>query len=776
MIMADINTQRQARRLQQLFSFMPEYFTGKKNFTALMGAIAESDSDLENLFIEVRKQLFVQTAEGSYLDKLGSNTGVTRPPLIGMIDDDFREFIKLQSYYPKQIRSLLFNLMELFYGTDTIKANTKSTVPGPYVVFDGATLNLTIDGLNSYIITFQASSFNDPSSVTPQELTAQINAQSDGTFFASTFYDAVNKLQSLQIFTDTFGPVGSIEVIGGSANRFLKFPDTMNLGATISTKYRIVVFPASTNLYWAGGDNPLFSSLIPGNYVILTGSPFTSANVGSFEIESVNDTSVPALILPTTSATFISANLVRYAMTSTSSIVQGNQVTVSGFSNASNNGTFIVIGTTGTYVDLQTTRINSSDDEVASGLVDLLPSATNISFSNPDGVTQPTFSVSSTNDVLFFKAVKDKLESEKRAATIWEINSNEIVVTLPATPIIIRRGLAGSAHLQGTSAIITKAFLGSIDIANTTYFPDISGHFYIQQPDNLIIRDTLYTYSLLNGNTLQGVTPIITPVGDKLQMGVGPLSATASSNLLLVTVTDPHLLSSGELINIKNFNGFAGLSDSDINGVRSVTSIVDNLNFYVTADNTATSTVTNAPSVDKGEIFTVRNSKVVITNVQQNTGYLGSYIFNPKNAKYTISGTQTTTTQEILLGEFGGSISVFNSGVFPETSGQVVINYGRSDEEGPVNYIAKPGVGSLFIDPSYRFKKNHLAGAAINLLSSQFATSVTTNGSDYPVYIVDTVGPRDTLENLILGAKAAGVSVRFVVTVPETVYNQYSLY
>lgn len=770
-------TQQQiATKLNRLFSFMPSGFKDKKNFSALMGAIAESDADLNNLFLEVRKQLFVNTAEDVYLDMLGANVGVSRPALVGMVDSDFREFIKLQTYHPKQVRSLLFKLMELFYGTDTIKANISSAAAGPYNILDGSTLNVMIDGITRKDITFLAASFNNSVAVTPQELTAQINTQVDGGMFASTYYNASDKLQYLQLFTDTFGPVGSIEIIGGTANRFLKFPDTMRLGSTITTKYRIVTSLTNTSLYWAGGDNPSFSQLTDGDSVILTGTPIYSDNVGSFLIDDIVDTSIPALILDATSATFMSANTVRYAMPATTSIVTGNQVIIDGFVNSSNNGTFVVLNVNASYIDLQTTRLDSADDEVAPATVDLLPSASRVLFSNPNGVNQAVFSVSTLDDVLFFRPVKRKLESVKRAATIWEINANEVIVTLPATPIIIRRSLAGSAHMQGADALIDKAFLSSIEMANTDYFPDLGGNFYLQKANGTVLRDIKYSYNLLNGNTLQGVNPTITPSGDKLSLGVGALSATSTSNIIQVTTISPHLLTSGELISVKNFNGFAGIPAQNLNGTRNIVTIIDDLNFTFTAGSAATSTTTNSPSYGKGEIFTARNSRVVITNVQQNTGYVGSYVYDPNNAQYTISGTQTTVTQDILLGQFGGSLSVFNSNVFPETSGQIVINYGKHDEEGPINYIAKPGVGSIFIDPAYRFKSSHSSGAAINLLSSRFATTPTVNGSNYPVYVVDTVTPRSTLENLLLDAKAAGISMKFVVILPENVYNLYQLY
>lgn len=771
-----INQRQLAKKLDKLFSFMPGAFRDKTNFKTLMGAIAESDCELDNLFLEVRKQLFVETASGTFLDKLGSNVGVERPPLIGMMDGDYREFIKLQTYYPKQIRQLLTRLMELFYGRDTIKASIRTEAVGPYRIFDGATLSIRIDGSTVYDVTFSSSSFNDPNSVTVQEIAAQINAQVPDAMFASTYFNAIDKLEYLELFTNTFGPVGSIEVVGGSANRFLKFPSTNIYGATILSQYRIVKSSVSTVLYWAGGDNPLFSEILPDDKLILTGNSFLTSNIGSFTIEQAEDTGIPAVKLLSTSAVFVSPNVVRYYMPSTEYIESGHKVIIDGFSNASNNGTFDVLSVAVSYIDLQTNRIDNTDDEAGSGTVDTILNASYISYVNPDGVSQDSISVLSVDDVLFFRSTKKKLESSKRPATVWEIDSNEIIITLPATPVIVRRNLAGSAHVQGTSALISKTFTGSMELVNADYFPVVNGSFYLQKSNGVVLTDQKYTYQTRNGTTILGITPIPRIVGNNIQLKAGPLSTITSSNIIQVTSTNPHGLAGGELIEIKNFDGFAGLSASDINGVRSVVSIIDEITFTFTADNAATSTSTNYPTVGKGEIFVSSGSKIVITNIQQNSGYVGSFIYDPKNAKYTISEMQTALTQNVLLGEFGGSLLVSNSNSFPDTSGQVVINYGREDEEGPIRYIAKPGNNSIFIDPSYRFKKSHSNGAVVSLIRYNYATSVDPLGKLYPVYIVDTVGPREKLKELLLDAKAAGVSVRFIVILPENVYNAYSLY
>lgn len=770
------NQKQIAKRLERVLSFLPGVFRDKKNFTAVLGAVSSQDAELENLFIEVRKQLFIDTAEGQYLDMLGSNVGVIRPPLIGMVDADYREFIKLQTYYPKQIRQLLFRLMELFYGRDTIKANIRSVSSGPFIVFDKANLLVRVDGGDIVEITFSAAAFNDPNNVSAEEIAAQINAQAPSTLFSATYFNAIDKLNFVELFTDTFGPVGSIEVVGGSANRFLKFPETMRLGTTVSSQYRLVKNNTSMRLYWAGGDNPNFSLLRDGDSVLLTGTPFLPANSGSYFLNTIVDTGIPASQLAATAATYQSPNVVRYTMPSTTGILAGNEVNVLGFTNSTNNGQFLVVSVASGYIDLQTTRMDNTADESASGVVDLVPNAAYIEYINENGITQSLFGVVTVDDVLFFRPKKKKLESAIRSATVWEVNSNEIIVTLPATPVIVRRSLSGSAHMQGTTASIARAFTSTIELTNPEYFPILDGHFYLQKANGHIIRDIRYTYAARNGNELLNITPQLEPNGDKLQMGVGPLSSTMGSNVVQVTTVEPHGLVSGELVRLANFNQFAGMLAGDINGTRAVTNIIDDLNFTITADIPANATTTNAPAIDKGEVYTTHNSKVVITNIQQGTGYVGSYVYDQENAKYTVSNIQTTIQQPVLLGEFGGSLQVFDSTVFPEATGEVIISYGRQDEEGPVKFIAKPSSGTIFIDPSYRFKKSHESGVAINLLRSKFATEPGASGKNYPVYVVDTVSPREKLKELLLDAKAAGVSVRFIVVLPDNVYNAFSIY
>lgn len=941
------STRQIAKRLERLFSFMPGAFRDKKNFGAVMGAIAESDADIEQLFLEVRKQLFIETAQDEYLNMLGANLGVNRPPLTGMVDEDFREFIKLQTYYPKQIKQLLFRMMELFYGRDTIKANIRTSVPGNYQVFDGANLKINVDGLYDLEVVFYESDFNNPQSVSAEEIAAQINSKLDNVVFAATYRNAIDKQTYLELFTDTFGPVGSISVTGGSANRFLKFPSTLRLGTTIASQYRFVKQNTSMKLYWAGGDNPLFSQLRSGDSVLITGSSFPSNNVGSFAVESIIDTGVPAVKLPASSAVLQSPNVVRYEMPTTVNVLQGNQVTVSGFTNPSNNGTFLVLSTSSGYIDVASFRTTSADDETSVGsiaysytaqnalygsssasdelgcryipsstftlsminipnmqtfgtsstatigikiyqdsvisgtpapasllatslntvafnsangsqtfsfapvtlnagtpylvmvyyangtgigynggagpyvlwgfdssvslpenqyvyngngswsapgyiamnftasaastgpspfLVDLLPSASHIVYTNENGSSTDTVSVSTVDDVLFFRPEKRKLESAKRPATVWEVTSNEIVIILPATPVVVRRGLSGSSHVQGTSAIINKSFSNKVDLINPEFFPAYSGSFWLQKPNGHVVRDKTYTYSVKANESLLNVTPPITPIGSKLRLGVGPLSTESGSSLVTVTCVEPHNLSSGELVRFANFEAFNGLTEEAINSTFSVVTVVDSVTFTVNTAGTAASSGSNSPSVDKGEIFTAKGSKVVITNVQQNTGYVSAYIYDEKNALYTISDMQTTLSEDILIGDFGNSISVFNSGVFSDNSGEVIFSYGKTDEEGPVKYIARPSSTRIFIDPSYRFKKSHKPGAPINLMRSPFPTEVAATGKQYPVYIVDTISPREKLKELLLDAKAAGVSIRFIVVLPDNVYNAFDLY
>lgn len=69
----------------------------------------------ESAIAVVRDQLFLDSATGVHLNRIGSNLGVDRP-VIGFSDDQWRAIVKLIALQPKLIRNLFLRVLEVIVG------------------------------------------------------------------------------------------------------------------------------------------------------------------------------------------------------------------------------------------------------------------------------------------------------------------------------------------------------------------------------------------------------------------------------------------------------------------------------------------------------------------------------------------------------------------------------------------------------------------------------------------------------------------------------------
>lgn len=164
----------------QLKRLFPKYNkVGINKFiTALLETLGELDDQVKVDIVEAKEQLFVTLADGSFLEALGSNKGVEKPnaAVLNLRDDDFRKLIPVLSTFPKQVRSTIVDLLDVFYGPVFSRANFTGANPELYNL--GSIFNIT--GLvniqkNSLNVTGSGTSFTS-------ELQAgdYIKAQTDG--------------------------------------------------------------------------------------------------------------------------------------------------------------------------------------------------------------------------------------------------------------------------------------------------------------------------------------------------------------------------------------------------------------------------------------------------------------------------------------------------------------------------------------------------------------------------------------------------------------------
>jgi hypothetical protein len=265
---------------------MPQFFKTRvnPNWSALIGALGESDQNLLDLIQQVRAQFFVDTAQRPYLDTLGANVKVSRPRFIGMDDPTFQTYIPILAYQPKQVKLILDLLLNIFFFKQTTTAFIQSSVGQPFNLVDGYDLQYTVDQTKLESIVFHASDFTNIAAATAAEVASAINRQAQYSF-AIVYDNHITKQQQIQIFTTTIGSKGSIQLTGGLADIGMEFNGYVNgAGSTPTTVWTVSKVGDTMTFQWTGGGNPNLNETQVADVVIMS----IPGNIGSFPITALD--------------------------------------------------------------------------------------------------------------------------------------------------------------------------------------------------------------------------------------------------------------------------------------------------------------------------------------------------------------------------------------------------------------------------------------------------------------------------------------------------------
>lgn len=305
------------------------------------------------------------------------------------------------------------------------------------------------------------------------------------------------------------------------------------------------------------------------------------------------------------------------------------------------------------------------------------------------------------------------LNTEIRAG-IFELNPNEIVIQIPSSIPILRRSLRGSVHPKD----------------NKTRLPS---------------NDEIFDFS-----------------------GLG-----ASSTLDVDVDGSPYTVT---------FTHATDFADSSAVTAREVAQVInDQLTFLKALSNCSSSfkNVTLETTEGSSEYqVTGGTANAVLgfdTSLQQDddiliADYPSSYIFDPSGQLFTVTGTSTELNTEITEGSLSPTIDVANAASFPNLPGKFILNFGKSNQEGPITYNSRPNNSTLLIDASRVFQNTHSVNSKVNFVVDQ-PTIPRVTGEDYPVFIVGTEEARVAAQDLIQRLLASGVVIRFVISFPEVLFT-----
>lgn len=113
---------------------LPDFYKAETNtmIRGLLKAWGVGDDQIELQIQAAKEAIFINTAEARFLDHLSNNLGVSRSPQLGIGDNDFRKLIPVLSFQPKQVRSTIINLLDVFWGPSFSRANLNAGNVEPY--------------------------------------------------------------------------------------------------------------------------------------------------------------------------------------------------------------------------------------------------------------------------------------------------------------------------------------------------------------------------------------------------------------------------------------------------------------------------------------------------------------------------------------------------------------------------------------------------------------------------------------------------------------------
>jgi hypothetical protein len=230
------------QKIDRYIRSIPKLYKPQTNpiILALLKAWASSDDDIVANLNATKAQLFVKTAEGQFLDRLGSGLGVSRPASLGMLDSDFQKLIPNLSLKPKQIRKAFYDTMDVFWGPLFSRANIYTSNFAPYNVSPGDTIAISIDGNAQQMVKALSGDISSPGAATAEEI-SNILSRIKGTTI-SIVTDQSTGFERVNIRTNTPGARGSVQVFASSMVGGTKLDLNLRINRVTDLSQRTVVY------------------------------------------------------------------------------------------------------------------------------------------------------------------------------------------------------------------------------------------------------------------------------------------------------------------------------------------------------------------------------------------------------------------------------------------------------------------------------------------------------------------------------------------------------
>lgn len=263
------------------------------NWRGIMAGLAAGDAIVADQANKAFDQLFVQSASGKYLEQRAAERGIPKYVDVGMIDPTFRTFVTAV-HNEKLTQGAYLRALESFYGASAVRAWADTGHFEPFVLVDGATLDILID--EKYNVTWRVArrEYRIMRRATAEEvavsITRALEAAGVPQAYAVPVTDADTGVVRVRVYSGSRGLASSVRFIGGTLLPVMDFPTDVFPVPDPSPGLPVweVVPAADGTARYYPDDDVLFNlgSVVEGDILVVT-CDLSPPNRGAFEIIAV---------------------------------------------------------------------------------------------------------------------------------------------------------------------------------------------------------------------------------------------------------------------------------------------------------------------------------------------------------------------------------------------------------------------------------------------------------------------------------------------------------
>lgn len=236
-----------ADSLKKMIDTIPKIYQPQYNrvMAALIEALANSDDEIARQIANAKDQIFIRTATGQNLDKASNSLGVSRPPTLGLTDEEYQELVPNLSLKPKQIKKAFYDTSDVFWGPLFSRANVTSNNFAPFNVSQGDVMKIAIDNGVTQMVKVLAGDIAVNGTATAEEIQKILSRIKGAT--VEILEDSITGNKQINIRTNTPGSVGNIELFDSTMIGTSKLDFTLGAFDILNLPQRVAVYNINPN-------------------------------------------------------------------------------------------------------------------------------------------------------------------------------------------------------------------------------------------------------------------------------------------------------------------------------------------------------------------------------------------------------------------------------------------------------------------------------------------------------------------------------------------------